>query len=49
VHPRFIGKSNDIWAINMRDKLPIDDLWDILLNGFEETSNQGAYEAMIQD
>ena len=33
----------------MRTRLRIDDLWDIVLNGFEEPSNQEAYEAFIQD
>jgi hypothetical protein len=27
----------------------MDDLWDIVLNGFEEPSNKKTYEALIQD
>jgi hypothetical protein len=33
----------------MRTRLHIDDLWDIVLNGFEEPLNQVAYKAMTQD
>jgi hypothetical protein len=45
----FSGKNYDIWAIKMRTRLRMDDLWDIVFNGFEEPSNQEAYEAMIQE
>jgi hypothetical protein len=27
----------------------MDDLWDIVFNGFEERSNQEAYKAVIQE
>jgi hypothetical protein len=47
--PSFSGKNYDFWAIKMRTRLHTEDLWDIVLNGFEEPSNQEAYETMIQD
>jgi hypothetical protein len=48
VLPRFSGKNYDIWAIKTRTRLTMDDLCNIVLNGFEEPSNQEAYEALIQ-
>jgi len=39
----------DIWVIKVRTRLCMDDLWNTLLNAFEETSNQEAYKSMIQD
>jgi hypothetical protein len=34
--PKFSSKNYDIWAIKMRTRLHMDDLWDIMLNRFEE-------------
>jgi hypothetical protein len=46
--PIFCGKKYDFWAIKMRPKLCAEELLDIVLKGFEEPSNQEAYEIMIQ-
>jgi hypothetical protein len=47
--PTFFSKNFDIWATKMRTRPRMVDLWDIVLNGFEEPSNQEAYKAFIQD
>ena len=46
--PQFNGKNYDYWAITMRALFASQDLWELVEDGFEEPTDENAFNALTQ-
>ena len=46
--PQFNGKNYEYWSIKMKTLFCLQELWDLVENGFIEQPDQKAYNALLQ-
>ena len=47
--PQFNGKNNDYWVITMRALFASQDLWELVEDGFEESTEENSFNALTQE
>ena len=46
--PQFNGKNYDYWEITMRALFASQDLWELVEDGFEESTDENSFNALTQ-
>jgi len=46
--PTFTGKNYELWSLTMKELFQVQDVWEIVDNGYVEPTDQAAYNSFTQ-